>query len=103
MVKKETIGNILKRIRNEKGLSQAKLGELIGVKVTSISRWEVGRVLPNLETAIKLANVLEVSMDVFCGLNDTEVSNLELLAKKACKLPKNKILALEVVLKTFLV
>lgn len=102
MVEKNKIGRILKQIRTKKGLSQFKLGELVGTKVTSISRWEVGRVLPNLEMAIKLAKALEVSLDVFCGLEDAELSNLEFLAKKTCKLEDTKVRALEVVLKTFL-
>ena len=103
MKNKKEIGAVLKRIRKEKGLSQAKLGDLVGVKVTSISRWEVGRVLPNLEMAINLSRALEVSMDVFCGLKTMEFSKLELLAKKAAKLDKKKLAALEIVLEAVLV
>jgi len=36
----------IKALRTRLGLSQAALGALIGVSVTSINRWESGRVSP---------------------------------------------------------
>jgi len=44
-----------------------------------------------------LSKTLEVFMDAFCGLEDAQVSNLELLAKKRFKLDGNMVLAFEVV------
>lgn len=35
-----TFGENLKRIRKSRGLTQAELGELIGVAHASVSRWE---------------------------------------------------------------
>ena len=102
MDNKLKIGAILRQLRKEKGLSQDALSKLIGVKVTAISRWEVNKVLPNLEMAIKLADALEVSLDVFCGKKVNELSNLEKLAKKACNLSKDSVKALEMVLERFL-
>ena len=93
---------VLRQLRKEKGLSQDALGKLVDTKVTSISRWEVNKVLPNLEMAVKLADALGVSLDVLCGKKVNEVSKLEKLALKASKLPENDVKALEIVLERFL-
>ena len=91
----------LKRIRTQRGLSQAKLAQLCDTKVTNISRYEVGSVKPNIEMAVKIARALEVSLDNLCGLTKDDCP-LAGLAQSACKLPKEKIIAIEQVLRTFL-
>jgi len=93
---------ILKDLRKKKELSQAQLADLCNVKVTNISRYEMGSVKPNLDMIITLANVLNVSTDTLCGLQVTQDDKLVLLAKKACKLPKEKQQALTLVLEAFL-
>ena len=37
------VGNLICRLREEKGLSQSELGNMIGVTNKAISRWENGR------------------------------------------------------------
>ena len=44
--------------RQEKGISQAKLGELTGIKQPVLSRIERGTVSPNLETVQKVLYAL---------------------------------------------
>jgi len=95
------IGSTLKELRAKNGLSQAQLAKIVDVKVSAISRWEQNMVKPNLEMAVKLATALNVSMDVFCGLAEAKDSVLVNLAKKATKLSKDKIKALELVVKAF--
>jgi transcriptional regulator with XRE-family HTH domain len=53
----------LKRLRREKNLSQQELGDLIGVHVRQISKYEMGTSLPTLERIRRMAEVLEVSAD----------------------------------------
>jgi len=60
-----------KRLRKEKGWSQTELAERIGAHLAHISRVEAGKYLPSLDTAIKLANVFEVSIDYLVNGNDT--------------------------------
>lgn len=45
-IDKRTIGNKIRQIRKEKGLSQQKLAEMIGVAPQAISHWEIGKSLP---------------------------------------------------------
>ena len=46
------------QLRNEKGLSQKDLAELIGTKQSAISRLESGNYNPSLEFLTKLAHAL---------------------------------------------
>ncbi|HHW43811.1 MAG TPA: helix-turn-helix transcriptional regulator [Desulfotomaculum sp.] len=57
------LGHNLKKIRQNKGLSQLKLSKLSGVAQSSISEIESGKSNPNISTLRKLANVLEISLD----------------------------------------
>ena len=54
---------ILKRLRQEKGLSQQELADLIGVHVRQISKYEMGTSLPTLERIRRMAEALDVSAD----------------------------------------
>lgn len=57
------VGNLICRLREEKGLSQAKLGELLGVTNKAVSRWENGRGYPDTSILLNLANVLGITVD----------------------------------------
>lgn len=54
---------ILKRLRQERNLSQQELADLIGVHVRQISKYEMGTSLPTLERIRRMAEVLDVSAD----------------------------------------
>lgn len=56
-------GENLKRVREEKGMTQQTLADQLFVTRQAISRWEGGSRYPDLMTAKKLAQVLEVSLD----------------------------------------
>lgn len=42
----ENIGNYLKKLRSEKGITQQELADLIHISRESISKWERGNSLP---------------------------------------------------------
>lgn len=50
----------LKRIRKEKGLTQAELANLMNVKQPSISQWELGEIEPSSGVIQRLAESLDV-------------------------------------------
>ena len=56
-------GEKLKRAREEKGMTQQTLSDHLYVTRQAVSRWECGDRYPDLLTAKKLSEVLEVSMD----------------------------------------
>ena len=42
------IGNNIKRIRQNKGVTQEQLGDSIGVSGQAVSKWENGSALPDI-------------------------------------------------------
>ena len=48
------IGIFLQQLRKEKGLTQEQLAEMTGVARRTVSRWETGNNLPDLDILIKL-------------------------------------------------
>jgi len=56
-------GENLKRVREEKGLTQQTLADNLYVTRQAVSRWEGGSRYPDLMTAKKMAQFLEVSLD----------------------------------------
>lgn len=57
----------LKLLREERKLTQARLAELIGVNARAYNRWERGNFIPQLDTLIKLADVLNIMLDELTG------------------------------------
>lgn len=63
------IGDYIKEMRLEKGLSQDKLAALVGVSQKAIDYWERGVNEPKASYIVKLADVFEVSTDYLLGRN----------------------------------
>jgi putative transcriptional regulator len=59
-----TISNRMRMLRFHKGeMSQAELGELIGVTRQTIAAIESGKYSPSLEAAFRIAHVFGVDLD----------------------------------------
>ncbi len=56
-------GKFIAELRKEKSLTQAQLGDLLGVTNKTISRWENGNYMPDLSVLQALCAVLEVSVN----------------------------------------
>ena len=61
----------LRQLREEKGLTQAQLAEIIGVDLRTVSIWERGIRLPKDEYIIELCYALGVEMTYLFGLTDS--------------------------------
>lgn len=57
-----TIGEQIKKIRQEKGLSQKELGRKLNVSQQMIGQWETGKSNPKLETINNIAAALGISV-----------------------------------------
>ena len=55
-------GEFLKELRKEKGLTQEQLGEKFFVSSRTVSRWETGSNLPDLQTLIELAEFYDIDI-----------------------------------------
>ena len=99
------IGEFLKILRREKGLTQEQLAEILHVSGRTISRWETGTNMPDLSILIQMAEFYAVDVkEILDGerkgenmdkeLKETliKVADYSKLEKK--KLPKQAILLL---------
>ena len=71
----QKIGNFLSTLRKEHNLTQAELGDKIGVTNKTISRWENGNYLPPVEMLQILSNTFEVSINEI--LNGERISETD--------------------------
>ena len=66
-------GEILKRQRKLKKLTQQQLADKLNVTVTAISKYENNMAMPPFETVRLLAIIFNVSTDVFYGTEQREI------------------------------
>ena len=57
------LGGTIYRLRTEHNLSQGDLAEALGVSRQSVSKWETGGSVPDLEKLVKLSQLFGVSLD----------------------------------------
>lgn len=73
------IGEFLKTLRKEKGLTQEQLAEILLVSGRTISRWETGMNMPDLAILIQIADFYDVEVkEILAGERKGEVMNKEL-------------------------
>ena len=81
-----TLGQKLRALRAEKGLSQAALEEISGVNSKLLSKYENERIVPTADTLRKIAQALQISDDYLIFENApksgiSQISDLELFEK----------------------
>lgn len=59
----------LKELRERQHIDQRTLAEMAGIDQAQISRWEAGKAVPRLDTALAVARVLGVSVEAL-GLGE---------------------------------
>ena len=55
--------NKISEFRKNKKLSQTELAELMNVSQNTISQWEIGIRSPSIKSAIKLAEILDTTVE----------------------------------------
>ena len=63
------MGERLRSLRKERGLSQFQLGQAVGADANTISRWENNRIEASHSYVVKLANALGTTADYLLGRN----------------------------------
>ncbi|MEO0556504.1 MAG: helix-turn-helix transcriptional regulator [Bacteroidota bacterium] len=66
-------GSIVVQLRKEQGISQTDLATQLGIHKNVLGRYERNEVLPSIETARKIADILDVSLDYLTGKVDVEM------------------------------
>src|ERR1700739_3414531 len=64
------VGARVKALREERGLSQRALGQRLQVSSSTVAKYEAGGHTPPLAVLVRLAGVLDVSLDQLAGRGD---------------------------------
>ena len=76
-----SFGNILKKIRQENGLTQEELAKKINTARSNIANYENDKNMPSVDILEKLSEIFNVSTDFLLGKtdkrnNDTDLSDI---------------------------
>lgn len=74
----------IKLLRQQCGMSQQALGEMLGVSAVSVGKWERGQSQPDIGTLTRLADIFGTSLDDLCGHETTapaEGSNISVMTR----------------------
>ena len=63
------IGDTIKHLRKQKGITQETLAEYMHVSTAAVSKWERNETLPDISMVIPLASYFGVSTDEVLGLD----------------------------------
>lgn len=66
------IGENIKKLRREKGITQERLAEYLNISTQAVSKWERGETLPDITLVIPLASYFGVSTDALLGLDEAK-------------------------------
>jgi transcriptional regulator with XRE-family HTH domain len=70
MDSEESFATRLRALRLSRGMTQAAVGEVIGIKGQAVNDMEHGRVKTSLDRAIQLADFFDVSLDYLVGRSE---------------------------------
>mgnify|MGYP004665085013 CR=1 FL=1 len=62
----------LKKLRNQFGISQQQLADVIAVSQQSVNKYENHSVEPDIDTLIRMADYFHVTVDYLIGRSETE-------------------------------
>lgn len=105
-----SLGKAIAQSRKDRGLTQAELGEMLGVHQSHVTRWESDRVKPRDKTLESIAEALEVSSkELLLGGDDLLATSFNIedpelagLLADIPKLEEEQLGALKIVLRNFL-
>ena len=73
----------LRLLRESRQITQTRLAELLEVNPRVYNRWERGTAVPQFDTVVRIADILQVSLDELAARNtsitDPKIHNMELL------------------------
>ena len=85
------IGNKIKELRKQRGITQEQLANSIGISFQAISKWENNIALPDITLAPILASYFGVSMDELFDFSLKEIEiEVEMITAEAYKLRETK-------------
>ncbi len=58
------LGTALRDLRLDRGRTQEAVADVLGLRVTTVSQWEVGRNIPRIRTIVRLAELYDMPLDM---------------------------------------
>ena len=72
----------LKKLRKDKGYSQAQLARKLNISKSSVSKYESNQSMPPVETLIRLALIYGVSLNYLVGIEKGKTISVEGLTNR---------------------
>ncbi|GKW22370.1 hypothetical protein PEC302107_40990 [Pectobacterium araliae] len=72
----EIFATRLREAREARNMTQARLADLLTVNRRVYNRWERGASVPQLDTVVKIAQALQMSVDALVGLEKPEAPKI---------------------------
>lgn len=97
MLEKLEIGDVINRLRKEKGLTQEQLANFVGVSTPAVSKWESNICYPDITLLPTLARLFSVTIDELLNYNRilSKTEEEEILKECQVKLSSNEEDAIE--------
>ena len=87
MDKENRIGELIKKYRKERGMTQLELSQASGVNFSLLRNYEIGNRKPKIEQLKKIANALDVSLIEFLDIeiesDNDALALIKILTEKA--------------------
>lgn len=61
------VGWNIRKLREERGMIQKELADLLGIDRTSLSAYETGKRVPDIYMLCKIADIFGISLDTLIG------------------------------------
>lgn len=87
--------NRIKEFRQKFGMKQQELADVLSVKQTTVSGWEVGRREPDFESLKRMADIFNCSIDELLGQKEKPVVKDDGLNQKLERLSDRNLQRLE--------
>lgn len=86
----ETFIERLERLMEDKGIPQKELAEKVGISPNGISTWKITGALPRADIAVKIADILGVTVEYLITGNIPNIDKNDVLAYTVSKLCAKK-------------
>lgn len=77
----ENVGQLLRRLRKEKGLTQQQIGDKLNISAKTVSKWECGCGFPDVSVLKELSEILDVNINIILSgdlqQNNEETGNMK--------------------------
>lgn len=75
-------------LRREKGYTQEKLAEMLGISTAAVSKWECGNSYPDITLLPQIAEIFDVSLDYLFSYDTAERKTISEVINEANRLSK---------------